>query len=322
MKEIVLDLKDKFKACEDEIEKVIVGQRDLLKLINLAIISKGHTLITGAPGLAKTLLVKAISKVLGLNSSRIQFTPDLLPSDIVGMEIIDFNPENQKKEFRYLFGPVFTNILLADEINRATPRTQSALLEAMQEKRVTLGGNNYKLDEPFIVFATRNPIDNEGVYPLPEAQLDRFLMELIVDYPSYEEELLIASKNYGDELDSLNILISKDDLIKYQNLVHQVPVPDNVMKYAVNLTRKTRPSDTSSPAYVKEYLEWGAGPRATYHLVHCAKAYALLYGEGVLRNEDINFVFPHVLRHRVIPTALFNRSGKEINELIRKITTD
>jgi len=322
MKEKILDLKDKFLKCEEEISKVIIGQEEIVKMINLAIISKGHTLITGAPGLAKTLLVKVISKVLGLNSSRIQFTPDLLPSDIIGMEIIDFNPDKQSKEFRYLLGPIFTNILLADEINRATPRTQSALLEAMQEKRVTLGANNYKLDDPFIVFATRNPIDNEGVYPLPEAQLDRFLMELIIDYPSYEDELVIASKNFSEQLDSINTIINKEDLIMYQNMVSEVLVPENVMQYAVGLIRKTRPQDKDAPTYIKEYLEWGAGPRAAFHLVHTAKAYSLLYGEGVLRQEDIDYVFPHVLRHRVIPTALFSRSGKEINELIRKIITN
>jgi len=321
MQEKIIEIKDKFLKCEQEIAKVIIGQKEIIKMINLAIISRGHTLITGAPGLAKTLLVKVISKVLGLKASRIQFTPDLLPSDIVGMEIIDFNSEKQLKEFRYLLGPVFTNILLADEINRATPRTQSALLEAMQEKKVTLGANNYELDEPFIVFATRNPIDNEGVYPLPEAQLDRFLFELIIDYPSFNDELIIATKNYNDELESLNEIINKDELKFYQNLVNQVPVPENVMEYAVTMIRKTRPQDKSSPEFVKEYLEWGAGPRASFHLVHAAKAYSLLYGEGVLRHEDVDFVFTHVLRHRIIPTALFSRSGKEINELIRKIIT-
>lgn len=313
-------LKQKFIDADKEISKVIVGQKEIVKLINLSILSSGHTLITGAPGLAKTLLVKVVSKVLGLASSRIQFTPDLLPSDIVGMEIIDFDVEKQKKDFRYLLGPVFTNILLADEINRATPRTQSALLEAMQEKRVTLGGKFYELENPFIVFATRNPIDNEGVYPLPEAQLDRFLMEILFEYPSFEEEMLIASKNFNELIDTVNTTISKEDLLVFQNIVKEVPVPDNIMKYAVSLVRMTRPNESTAPSFVKEYIEWGAGPRATFHLIHCAKAYALLYGSAVLREEDILFVFPHVLRHRIIPTALFNRTGKEINEVIRKIT--
>ena len=320
MKKKIESLQKDFKLASEEISKVIVGQKNAVKMINTALLASGHTLLTGAPGLAKTLAVKAVSRVLGIDNSRIQFTPDLLPGDIVGIEVLDYDPDSGKKEFRYIKGPVFTNILLADEINRATPRTQSALLEAMQEKEVTLGGEVYKLDEPFIVFATRNPVDYEGVYPLPEAQLDRFIMEIVIDYPEYEEELLIASEDYSLNLSECNVIIKKDRLIEYQKLVDEVPVPESIMKTALNLVRKTRPSDPTALPEVKEFLEWGAGPRAAYHLVHAARAYSLLYGEGVVTEKDILSVFPHVMRHRIIPSAIFNRSGKGIDELISKIT--
>jgi len=301
--------------------KVIIGQEDILKFINTAILANGHTLMTGAPGLAKTLAVKAVSTVLGVDNSRIQFTPDLLPGDIVGVEILDYNSDTGQKDFRYIKGPVFTNILLADEINRATPRTQSALLEAMQEKNVTLGGELYHLDEPFIVFATRNPIDYEGVYPLPEAQLDRFIMEVVVQYPDEKNEMIIASKDFSKEIDSVNSIITKENLLEYQSMVDEVPVAESVMQKAIQLVRKTRPSDPTSSDDVKEFLEWGAGPRAAYHLIHAARAYSLLYSDGVVSEEDIKAVFPNVMRHRIIPSAIFSRSGKDIDELISKIIT-
>ncbi|MCP4133571.1 MAG: MoxR family ATPase [bacterium] len=319
MQETIERLKNDFTKAAAEVNKVILGQENVLRLINTAILAGGHTLLTGAPGLAKTLAVKAVSQVLGVGNSRIQFTPDLLPSDIVGVEILDYDQESGKKDFRYIKGPVFTNILLADEINRATPRTQSALLEAMQERNVTLGGEVYRLDDPFIVFATRNPIDYEGVYPLPEAQLDRFIMEIVVDYPGHKEELLIASRDYSKFLDDLSPVITREALLEYQSLVDQVPVPETVMEFAIALIRKTRPGDPSSPEEVREFLEWGAGPRAAYHLVHASRAYALLYGEGVVTEKDVRAVFPNVLRHRIIPSAIFNRSGKDIDELIAKI---
>lgn len=316
----VKSLQKDFNLIAEEAGKVIVGQKDALRLINTALLAAGHTLLTGAPGLAKTLAVKAISKVVGADNSRIQFTPDLLPGDIIGIEVLDYDPESGKKDFRYIKGPVFTNILLADEINRATPRTQSALLEAMQEKEVTLGGVVYKLDLPFIVFATRNPVDYEGVYPLPEAQLDRFIMEIVIGYPEFEEELLIASKDYSLNLSECREVIKKDKLIDYQEMVDMVPVPENVMKTAIHLVRKTRPSDPEAIPEAKEFLEWGAGPRAAYHLIHAARAYSLLYGEGVVTEKDILSVFAPVMRHRIIPSAIFNRSGKGIDELISKIT--
>ena len=322
MKEKIDTLRNDFNRALEEVGRVIIGQEQVLKLINTAILAKGHTLLTGAPGLAKTLAVKAVSRVLGVESSRIQFTPDLLPGDIVGVEILDYDQESGQKSFRYIKGPVFTNILLADEINRATPRTQSALLEAMQERNVTLGGEIYALDDPFIVFATRNPIDYEGVYPLPEAQLDRFIMEIVVEYPDAENEMLIASKDYSRMLDSLNPVITKESLIKHQSLVDDVPIAESVMKMAISLVRKTRPSDPSSTAEVREFLEWGAGPRAAYHLIHAARAYSLLYGEGVVTEESIITVFRSVMRHRIIPSAIFNRSGKDIDELISKIISN
>ncbi len=318
MQKIISNLKDDFNKAADEIGKVIVGQKDVIKLINTTILACGHTLITGAPGLAKTLAVKAAAKVLGINNSRIQFTPDLLPGDIVGVEILDID-ESGKKSFRYIKGPIFTNVLIADEINRATPRTQSALLEAMQEKNVTLGGDQYKLDEPFIVFATRNPIDYEGVYPLPEAQLDRFIMEITVSYPDMNEEIIIASKDHSKELVNIKQVISKRALLKYQDLVDEVPVPESVMNKAVSMVRKTRPDDPASSADVRELLEWGAGPRAAYHLIHAARAYSLLYGEGVVAEIDIKSVFPSVMRHRIIPSAIFTRTGNDMDGLISKI---
>ena len=322
MEQKIQKLKSDFEKASEEVSKVIIGQEKILKFINIAILANGHTLLTGAPGLAKTLAVKAVSKVLGVDDSRIQFTPDLLPGDIVGVEILDYNSDTGQKDFRYIKGPVFTNILLADEINRATPRTQSALLEAMQEKNVTLGGELYHLDEPFIVFATRNPIDYEGVYPLPEAQLDRFIMEIVVEYPDEENEMIIASKDFSKELDSLKSIITKENLLEYQSMVDEVPVAESVMKNAIQLIRKTRPGDPSSSEDVKEFLEWGAGPRAAYHLVHAARSFALLYGDGVVSDKDIEAVFPNVMRHRIIPSAIFSRSGKDIDELISKIITN
>ena len=319
MEKIITKLKKDFENAASEVGKVIVGQTEVIKLINTSILANGHTLITGAPGLAKTLAVKSLSKVLGMDSARIQFTPDLLPSDIVGVEILDMDQESGQKSFRYLKGPIFTNILLADEINRATPRTQSALLEAMQEKNVTFGGKDYILDKPFIVFATRNPVDYEGVYPLPEAQLDRFIMEIVVTYPELEEEIMIASKDYSQEVENLKVILSKEDLLKYQSLVDTVPVAESIAKKALTLIRKTRPNDPSSSKEVKDFLEWGAGPRAAYHLIHTARAYALLYGEGVVTEKDLIKIFPHVMRHRLIPSAIFNRSGQEIDSLINKI---
>jgi len=319
MEKKIISLKENFAKATKEVAKVIIGQEKAIKLINTAILANGHTLITGAPGLAKTLAVKAIGKVLGLQNARIQFTPDLLPSDIIGIEILDMDQESGQKSFRYLKGPVFTNLLLADEINRATPRTQSALLEAMQEKNVTLGGKPYSLDKPFIVFATRNPVDYEGVYPLPEAQLDRFIMEIVVSYPELEEEITIASKDYSQELDKIQTIISQKDLLEYQELVDKVPLAESVAKKALTLIRKTRPSDPSAPQEVKEFLEWGAGPRSSYHLIHTARAYTLLFGSGVVTEEDIITVFPHVMRHRIIPSAIFNRSGQEIDDLIQKL---
>jgi MoxR-like ATPase len=318
MQKIITNLKDDFNKAADEISKVIIGQKDIIKMINTAILACGHTLITGAPGLAKTLAVKAAARVLGINNSRIQFTPDLLPGDIIGVEILDID-RSGKKSFRYIKGPIFTNVLIADEINRATPRTQSALLEAMQEKNVTLGGEIYKLDAPFIVFATRNPIDYEGVYPLPEAQLDRFIMEIIVGYPDTKEEIIIASKDHSKELVNIRQVISKKALLAYQSLVDDVPVPESVMIKAVSLVRKTRPDDPTSSPEVRELLEWGAGPRAAYHLIHAARAYSLLYGEGVVTEKDLKTVFPCVMRHRIIPSAIFTRTGRDMDDLIAKI---
>jgi MoxR-like ATPase len=320
MQDTIHNLKKKFEEAFQEISKVIIGQDEVIRFIFTGLLTGGHTLITGVPGLAKTLLVKATARVLGLESSRIQFTPDLLPGDIVGIEILEMDQNTGMKNFRYVKGPIFTNILLADEINRATPRTQSALLEAMQEKNVTLGGKEHILSEPFIVFATRNPIDSEGVYPLPEAQLDRFIMEIIVTYPDFADEIIIASRDFSKGIGSLKKIIEKEDLLKFQSLVDEVPVPESVMSKAITWIRLTRPMEKDASTEIKEYIEWGAGPRAAYHLIHAARAYALLYGEGVVTEQDVKAVFANALRHRVIPSAIFNRAGKIIDDILNHIT--
>ncbi len=314
----IADLKNKFQAMETSFQKVVIGQQEVMRLLNVSILSNGHSLITGAPGLAKTLAVKTISKLLDLESRRIQFTPDLLPSDIIGVEILDMDPVKQTKEFRYIKGPVFTNVLLADEINRATPRTQSALLEAMQEKNVTLGGENYKLDPPFIVFATRNPIDSEGVYPLPEAQLDRFLLEIIVPYPNQESEWQIAAQDHNALLDNTTSELDKASLLEFQNIVSSVPIPESVLKKSIQWIRNTRPQNNAD---IADTIAWGAGPRAAFHLMHACRAYALLYDEGIVTEQIVKKMFPHVIRHRIVTTAIFQRSGKEVDEILDHITS-
>ncbi len=306
-------LRDSFQRSMTEASKIIIGQQELLQLLFSAILANGHILITGAPGLAKTLTIKTVARILGLSYSRIQFTPDLLPSDIIGVEVLDIDPSSGQKSFRYIQGPIFQNLVLADEINRSSPRTQSALLEAMQEKQVTIAGKPYPLPDPFIVFATRNPIDSEGVYPLPEAQLDRFLMEIVVPYPNLQEEIQIASSPMRTNLETLQEQMSGQECIAYQNMVNNVPVPNNVLETTVGWVRKTRPENQG-------VFQWGAGPRAAHHLIHAARAYALLYGEGVVTLEIIKKVFIPVLRHRVIPTFEHTRENISVDSILHEIT--
>ena len=294
-----------------EISKRIVGQKEIIDHILIALLCRGHTLLVGVPGLAKTLLIKSIAELLDLNFSRIQFTPDLMPSDITGTEIIEEDHNTGKREFRFFKGPVFGNIILADEINRTPPKTQAALLEAMQEHRVTTAGQTYILEEPFFVLATQNPIEQEGTYPLPEAQLDRFMFNIKIDYPNYEEEVAIVKSTTSEIDNELNIIIGREDLLLYQDLVRRVPIADNVIEFAVDLVSKTRPQSDKAFAAVSGWIEWGAGPRASQYLVLGAKAKAVLDGRPAPEIDDIKAMARPVLRHRLITN--FNAEAEGLN---------
>ena len=294
-----------------EISKRIVGQQEIIDHILIALLCRGHTLLVGVPGLAKTLLIKSIAELLDLNFSRIQFTPDLMPSDITGTEIIEEDQNTGKREFRFFKGPVFGNIILADEINRTPPKTQAALLEAMQEHKVTTAGQTYILEEPFFVLATQNPIEQEGTYPLPEAQLDRFMFNIKIDYPNYEEEVAIVKSTTSEIDNELNIIIGREDLLLYQDLVRRVPIADNVIEFAVDLVSKTRPQSDKAFAAVSGWIEWGAGPRASQYLVLGAKAKAVLDGRPAPEIDDIKAMARPVLRHRLITN--FNAEAEGLN---------
>ena len=288
-------LAKKYELLRQEIGKVIVGQDEVVKNVLISIFSKGHCLMVGVPGLAKTLLVNTISNVLGLKYSRIQFTPDLMPSDIIGTEILD-----ETRNFRFVKGPLFANIILADEINRTPPKTQSALLEAMQERSITAAGTTHKLQEPFFVLATQNPIEQEGTYPLPEAQLDRFMFNVYLDYPSFEEEILVVKNTTSNKDVSLDIIMDGEEILFYQDLVRKVPVTDHVMEYAVNLASRTRPNTDKAHQMANEFIHWGAGPRASQYLIIGAKCHAALNGKYAPDIEDVNAIAYSVLRHRVV----------------------
>ncbi|HEX2983478.1 MAG TPA: AAA family ATPase, partial [Ignavibacteriales bacterium] len=263
---------------KSEIAKVIVGQNEIIDNLLISLLSGGHCLLVGVPGLAKTLLIKTLAEVLDLKFNRVQFTPDLMPSDITGTEIIEEDPISKRRSFRFIEGPVFANIVLADEINRTPPKTQAALLEAMQEHRVTAAGSSYKLPEPFFVLATQNPIEQEGTYPLPEAQLDRFMFNLWLGYPSVEEEIEIVKSTTSQYKAGLRKILNSEDILLYQNLIRTVPVADNVISYAVNIVNQTRPNNNSSPKFIKEWVSWGAGPRASQYLILAAKTKAVVEG--------------------------------------------
>ena len=307
-------LVEKYEALRKETAKVIVGQNDIIHDTILSIFCQGHVLLVGVPGLAKTLLVNTIGKALGLTFSRIQFTPDLMPSDIVGTEILD-----ESRQFKFIKGPVFANIILADEINRTPPKTQAALLEAMQEKSVTVSGKTYKLQEPFFVLATQNPIEQEGTYPLPEAQLDRFMFNLMLDYPSYEEEIdIVKNTTIGKDYE-VNAVLSPEEIVYFQQLVRRVPVPDNVYEYAVNLVAKTRPHTVKAHEWANRYLSWGAGPRASQYLIIGAKANALLAGKYSPDIEDVQRVAVPILRHRIIRNYTAEAEGIGIERIIDEL---
>jgi len=304
-------LVEKYEALRRETAKVIVGQNDIIHDTILSIFCQGHVLLVGVPGLAKTLLVNTIGKALGLTFNRIQFTPDLMPSDIVGTEILD-----ESRQFKFIKGPVFANIILADEINRTPPKTQAALLEAMQEKNVTVSGKTYKLQEPFFVLATQNPIEQEGTYPLPEAQLDRFMFNLMLDYPSYEEEIdIVKSTTVGKEAE-VKAVLTPEEIVYFQQLVRRVPVPDNVYEYAVSLVAKTRPHTVKAHDWANRYLSWGAGPRASQYLIIGAKANALLAGKYAPDIEDVQRVAIPILRHRIIRNYTAEAEGIGIEQII------
>lgn len=308
------NLVEKYHQLKSEIAKVIVGQDDVIEQVILSVFCKGHSLLVGVPGLAKTLLVNTISEALGLSFNRIQFTPDLMPSDIIGAEILDEN-----RHFKFVKGPLFANIILADEINRTPPKTQSALLEAMQEKAVTAGGHNYKMDLPFFVLATQNPIEQEGTYPLPEAQLDRFMFNIKVDYPSFAEEVEIVKQTTNDETVSLNEVLNGDEIRDIQHLIRRIPVVDNVLNYAVELAAKTRPNLEKAPQIVNDYLSWGAGPRASQYLVLGAKAHAAINGRYSPDIEDVKAVAPSILRHRVVKNYKAEAEGLDIDQIVQKL---
>ncbi len=293
--EAVDALAQSYKDLKNEIGKVIVGQDEVVKNVLISLFSNGHSLLVGVPGLAKTLLVSTIAEVLDLNFKRIQFTPDLMPSDITGAEIL-----NEDRQFQFNKGPVFTNILLADEINRTPPKTQAALLEAMQERVVTFGGEAHKLPAPFLVLATQNPIEQEGTYPLPEAQLDRFMFNITLDYPSYEEEIAVVKNTTSNYRADLKNVLTGEQIIAYQNLIRKIPIADNVLEYAVGLASKTRPGKKMATQTVNDYISWGAGPRASQYLVLGAKTHAAISGKYSPDIEDVQAIAKYVLRHRIV----------------------
>jgi MoxR-like ATPase len=312
--EAIDSLKDAYHRLDAEIGKVVIGQEDVVKDVIISIFSRGHCLLVGVPGLAKTLLVTTISKVLGLEYNRIQFTPDLMPSDIVGTEILDEN-----RHFKFIKGPLFANIILADEINRTPPKTQAALLEAMQEKAVTAAGKRYELGKPFFVLATQNPIEQEGTYALPEAQLDRFMFNIWVDYPSYIDEIKVVRSTTSDEVVELKSILSAEEILFYQDLVRRIPVTDRVLEYAVKLAVKTRPNSEHAPDVVKKYLAWGAGPRASQFLVLGAKCNAAIRGRYSPDIEDVNAVATAILRHRIIRNYKAEAEGISVENIIAQL---
>jgi MoxR-like ATPase len=305
---------EKYKALREEIGKVIVGQEETVKNTLISIFSKGHVMLVGVPGLAKTLLVNTIGKVLGLSFSRIQFTPDLMPSDIIGTEILD-----EHRKFKFIKGPVFANVILADEINRTPPKTQSALLEAMQEKAVTVAGITYKLQEPFFVLATQNPIEQEGTYPLPEAQLDRFMFNLILDYPSMEEEIDVVKRTTTEKTTEVKEILNAEEILFFQQLLRKIPVADNVLEYAVNLVAKTRRNTPKAHDWANKFLNWGAGPRASQYLIIGAKTHAAINGKFSPDIEDVKAVALPVLRHRIVRNYKAEAEGISLDDIIQKL---
>jgi MoxR-like ATPase len=307
------------KQLRQELAQVVVGQDKIVEELLIALLARGHALLIGVPGLAKTLLVHTLAHLAGLSFGRIQFTPDLMPSDITGTEVLFEDPHTRQREFRFIKGPVFAQLLLADEINRTPPKTQAALLEAMQEQQVTVAGQRHPLPQPFLVWATQNPIEQQGTYPLPEAQLDRFMFSLHIGYPSEEEECRIVRLTTGEEMPQPKAILSPERLTQFQALVRRIPTADHVILSAVRLVRKTRPQTVGSPATVREFVRWGAGPRAAQQLILAAKARALLFGQLCVSSDDVKAVAPAVLRHRVLLNFRAEAAGMQGEELLRKL---
>ena len=307
-------LVEKYSQLQQEIGKVIIGQQEAVNYTLLSIFCGGHSLLIGVPGLAKTLLVNTISSALGLNFNRIQFTPDLMPSDILGSEILD-----ETRHFKFIKGPIFSNIILADEINRTPPKTQAALLEAMQEKSVTIAGHHYKLELPFFVLATQNPIEQEGTYPLPEAQLDRFMFSINLEYPSFEEEVQVVKNTTSIAEQTVNAIFSSEEIIEVQKLIRKIPVADNVVEYAVGLVGKTRPNSDKATELIKKYIDWGAGPRASQNLILAAKAHAAVHGKYSPDIEDVQAVAIPILSHRIVKNYKAEAEGVTIKYIINSL---
>ncbi len=307
-------LRKKYDELKKEISKVIYGQDEVITQVMVSLFSRGHVLLIGVPGLAKTLLVTTIAKILGLKYNRIQFTPDLMPSDIIGTEILD-----KERQFKFIQGPLFANIILADEINRTPPKTQSALLEAMQERSVTAAGQRFELESPFFVLATQNPIEQEGTYPLPEAQLDRFMFSVWLDYPKYEDEITIVKNTTSTLHFDLDVVISRDEIISFQDIIRKIPINDNVLNYAVTLAAKTRPDNGMTAQVAGQYLKWGAGPRASQYLVVGAKTHAALHGKYSPDIEDVKAVAPSILRHRIIKNYKAEAENISIDQIIKQL---
>ena len=316
--EAINRLQKTYQELKDELGKVIVGQEAVVEQLCISLFARGHSLLMGVPGLAKTLLVSSLAETLSLSFSRIQFTPDLMPMDITGTEILQ-DDGTGKRSFEFSKGPVFANIVLADEINRAPAKTQAAMLEAMQERRVTIAGTSHKLEPPFFVLATQNPIEQEGTYPLPEAQLDRFMFMIGVTYPSRDEEIAIAKTTTGGDLPKLESILDGPDVLEFQNLVRRMPVPDHIFQFAVDLVRRTRPESADAPEWIKPLVGWGAGPRAVQYLVLGARARAALTGSYMVRQEDITAVAEPVLRHRVIKTFTAESEGVTSRQVISRL---
>lgn len=317
--ELVQQLNKKITEVKSEIAKVIVGQDEIIDQLIIALMSRGHCLLVGVPGLAKTLLIKTLAEVMDMKFSRIQFTPDLMPSDITGTEVLEEDQLSKKRNFRFIAGPIFANMILADEINRTPPKTQAALLEAMQEHKVTASGVTHQLPEPFFVLATQNPIEQEGTYPLPEAQLDRFMFNLWLDYPSYEEEIKVVQTTTSGYNAKLNKVVTAQEILTFQDLIRRVPVADNVIQFAVKVSNMTRPVNGSSPQFVKQWITWGAGPRASQYLILAAKSRAVIQGRFTPNIDDVKAAMLPVLRHRIITNFSAEAEGISSVDVIKKL---